>query len=113
MQALRAKRWIAMKNTIEINSKDYKIKKILAKDWREIFKFDENRKDILLVDFVDKHCEIIASVLEDVTAEELQDVLSVDEIMAIYNDILKYLLTVLNAKKGDEKNAVEGVEENQ
>ena len=102
-----------MKNTIEINGKEYKIKKILAKDWREIFKFDENRKDILLIDFVDKHCEIIAGILEDVTADELQDTLTVDEIMEIYNAILKYLLTLLSAKKDDEKNVVEGEESSQ
>ena len=99
-----------MKNTIEINGKEYKIKKILAKDWREIFKFDENRKDILLINFVDKHCEVLAGVLEDVTVEELQNTLTVDEIMEIYNAILKYLLTLLSAKKDDEKNAVEGKE---
>lgn len=102
-----------MKNTIEINGKEYKAKKILAKDWREIFKFDEGRKDILLIDFVDKHCEIIANVLEGVSAEELQETLSVDEVMTVYNDVLKYLLTLLSAKTSDEKNVVEGVKENQ
>ena len=102
-----------MENKIVINGKEYKVKKILAKDWRRIFKFDGERKDILIVDFMDKHCEIIASVLDNVSVEELQDTLSVDEIMTIYNDVLKYLLTLLSAKTGDEKNAVEGVEENQ
>ena len=102
-----------MENKIVINGKEYKVKKILAKDWRRIFKFDGERKDILIIDFMDKHCEIIASVLEDVSAEELQENFSVDEVMAVYNDVLKYLLTLLSAKTGDEKNAVEGVEENQ
>ena len=104
---------MAAKKTIIINGKKYTVKKIFAKDWRRIFKFDEERKDILLIDFVDKHCEIIASVLEDVSAEELQENFSVNEVMAVYNDFLKYLLTLLSAKTGDEKNAVEGVEENQ
>ena len=102
-----------MKNTIEISGKKYKVKKIYGEDWRKIFKFDMERKDILLIDFVDKHCGIIASVLEDVSAEELQEKFSVDEVMSIYDDVLKYLLKLLSAKTGDEKNAVEGVEENQ
>lgn len=102
-----------MKNIIEINGKEYKIKKIYSKNWREIFQFEGSRKDILLVDFADKHCEIIASVLEDVTAEELKETLAVNEIMELYNRIVKYLLKMLSEKTGEEKNAVEGVEENQ
>ena len=101
------------KSTIEINGKEYKIKKILAKDWRRIFKFEEERKDILIIDFIDKHCEVIAGVLEGVTAEELQDVLSVDEVMKVYDGIVKYLLELLSRKSGEEKNADEGGELNQ
>lgn len=101
------------KSTIEINGKEYKVKKILSKDWRRIFKFEEERKDILLIDFIDKHCEVIAGVLEGVTAEELQEELSVDEVMKVYNDVLKYLLELLSRKPGEEKNAGEGGELNQ
>ena len=97
-----------MDNTINVVGKEYRVKKIKAKNWREIFKFEEERKDILIIDFIDKHCEVIAGVLEGVTAEELQENLSVEEVMQVYSELVKYLLRLLTEKADDEKNGENG-----
>jgi len=102
------------KPQIVVDGKARTIRKVYAKDWRELFKFDGERQELILVDFVDKHCEIIANLFDDITVEELQENFTVEEIMILYKDILKYFLQLLSSKSGgDEKNATDAGEADQ
>lgn len=75
-----------------------------ARMWREFIKFDEERKDISSVDFVDRHSEIIAQAF-GVSKDDVLDNLSVDEILPAYTEVLRYLVSTLTSRfVGDKKN---------
>lgn len=98
------------KLTIEVNGKKYEIKKVGMPDWREFFKFDGEKKDLLTYEFLDKHCEIIAMFFDGITANDLIDNLEIGDVLKIYNDILDYLMELLTSKLGldEEKNVQTG-----
>ncbi|MBR1728065.1 MAG: hypothetical protein IJ728_00850 [Selenomonadaceae bacterium] len=99
------------KPKIEINGKTYEIKPIKARDWRRFFKFDEERKDLLTVEFIEKHCELLAGMFEDfITIDELLNHLTVSEVINLYDECLKYFLSLLTEKLGEVKNAEETAE---
>lgn len=98
------------KPTIEINGKMYEIKKVRPRDWREFFKFDSEKQDVITYEFLDKHCEVIAGFFDGLTADELLDNLEIGDVLKIYNDILTYLMVLLTSKlgKAEEKNVEAG-----
>ena len=97
------------KPVIEIKGQRYEIKHVKACDWRDFFKFDSEKKDILTYDFLDKHCEVIAGFFDGVSTEDLLENLEIEDILKIYNDILVYLMNLITSKlKINEKNAGTG-----
>lgn len=90
------------KPIIEINGKKIELPPVKARVWREIIKFDEERKTILSADYVDKHCEIIA-LLFGVTKDEVLDNLEILEVIPLYSEILTYIVAMLSVGLGDGK----------
>lgn len=87
---------------IKINEKIIELPKIKAGMWREIMKFEEERKEIKSADIVEKYCEIIAAAF-GLTTEEILDNLSIDEVVPKYYEILNAMLGMLTAKLGENK----------
>ncbi len=97
-----------MKITIKIGEKIIELPKIKAGMWREIMKFEEERKEIRAADIVEKYCEIIAAAF-GVTIDEVLENLSIDEVVPKYYEILNAMLGMLTAKLGNKKNAGEKI----
>lgn len=97
-----------MKITIKIGEKIIELPKIKAGMWREIMKFEEERKEIRAADIVEKYCEIIAAAF-GVSTEEVLENLSIDEVVPKYYEILNAMLGMLTAKLGNKKNAGEKI----
>lgn len=91
--------------TILINGAERELLKLKARLWRQVMKFDEERKEILAVDAVDRYCEIIALAF-GVTADEVLDGLYIEEVLPKYFEVLNEVVGMLTAKLG-KKNAEE------
>jgi hypothetical protein len=85
---------------IVIAGKKYPIGKPKAKEWRELSKFMDERKEISSVDYVDKHAEIIAALLNDkeITAGFIIENADLDEIMPAYYALSNHIIGNLNSK---------------
>ena len=95
-----------MKVTIKLGEKIVELPKIKAGMWREIMKFEEERKEIKSADIIEKYCEIIAAAF-GVSTEEILENLLIDEVVPY--EILNAMLGMLTAKLGNKKNAVEKI----
>ena len=71
---------------IEINGVTYTMKKPKARNWAAMVKFEQDRKKILTIDYVDKICEFIATLFEGLTADDLLDNLMLEEVQKIYKE---------------------------
>jgi hypothetical protein len=85
---------------IIINNRKYKPGKSKAKMWRELMKFDEQKTDIPLEDFIDAHAEMIVKTFAnpDITPELILENLDMDEILPLYTTVFKWFCSQLNAK---------------
>lgn len=83
---------------IKIDGKEYKAKKPKARAWRELMKFDENKKDIKTDEFIDKHAELIASLFEDLSADDILDNVDIDDILKIYHDVFLWITELISSK---------------
>lgn len=94
---------------VKINGQKYDMIEPKARMWRKFTEFAENRKELLTIDYIDKHCEVLAEVFEGLTADDLLDNLQVGEVLKLYTDCFRYLMTLLVSRVGEveEKNAVE------
>ena len=97
-----------MKVTIKLSEKIVELPKIKAGMWREIMKFEEERKEIKSADIIEKYCEIIAAAF-GVSTEEILENLLIDEVVPKYYEILNAMLGMLTAKLGNKKNVVEKI----
>lgn len=95
-----------MKVTIKIAEKIIELPKIKAGMWREIMKFEEERKEIKAVDAVEKYCEVIATAF-GITTDEVLDNLLIEEVVPKYYEILNAMLGMLTAKLGENKKNAE------
>lgn len=68
-----------------------------ARLWRELIKFEEERKALTVEDFCDAHIEMLARAF-GVSADEICDSLRVDEVLPLYMSVLKYIMALLTAK---------------
>ena len=98
------------KPVIEIDGKKFEIEKVKPRQWREFFKFDDERGELHLSELVDKHCEVIAGFFGDeVTAEYLLDNMDMADVLKVYHEVRIYLMELVTSKLGTEsKNAEEG-----
>lgn len=85
--------------TIEINGQIIEMKNLKARIWREVMKFETERKDIATVDYVDKQCEIIAMAF-GVTADEVLDNLEIGEVTPKYFEVFNAIVAMLTEKLG-------------
>lgn len=98
------------KPTIEVNGKEYEIKAVKPKQWREFFKFDDERGELPLSELLDKHCEAIAGFFDDeVTAEYLLENMDIADVLKVYHEIRAYLMELVTSKlETGSKNVKEG-----
>ena len=95
------------KPKITIDGKEIEMSTPKARLWREIIKFDAERKNLPVEDFVDDHAKIIASAF-GITADEVLDNLKVEDILPTYFEVLSSVLLMLTAHMPTaKKNAVE------
>ena len=98
------------KPTIVLNGKTYEMKTPKAKLWRVIVKFNEERRNFPVEEFIEEHAKIIAAAF-DVEVEEVLSGLDVDEVLPTYFNIFTSVLSLLTAKLAvSKKNAAEEVE---
>lgn len=98
--------------TITINGKQLEIPPIKARTWREIMKYETQRKDkqTFTVDDVDKHCGIIALAF-GVTEEEILDNIDITDVIPTYYAVLRRIAAMLTEKLiVDKKNEPEKAE---
>lgn len=82
------------------------MKKPKARFWATFAKFDDERTKIPLVDYVDKLCEFLATLFDDVSADDLLDNVELSEVQNIYRECSNYLWTLLGGKVEElEKNS--------
>lgn len=90
--------------TIKINGEVRYMPAVKARMWREVIKFEEERKSLPTIDMLDKHCEIIAKIF-GTTTDEVLDNLEIADVMPSYYAILNYIAAMLTEKiKADKKN---------
>ena len=90
--------------TITISGKTYEAQKPKARIWRELCKFDEEKKNLPAGEFLDAHAEIIAKVFEGITKDEILDELFIDEILAIYQEVFAWIASLITSRLGEVKN---------
>lgn len=92
------------KPTITIGGRKIEMPVKKARIWREVIKLDEELKDktIAAVDYVDRHCEFIALVF-GVTVDEVLDNLDLEEVLPLYNEIVKEIVATLYKGFGEVK----------
>ena len=91
---------------ININGVNHEMKKPLARDWKNFEKFEQDRKQIPLADYVDKLCEFLATLFDGVTADDLLDNLPLDEVQQLYADCYLAYWNLLRGKIDElEKNS--------
>lgn len=96
---------------IEINGKTYEMQEPRARMWRTFAEFDEKKRDLSNAEFIEKHCEVIASVFSGVTVEELLDNLVLSDVLKLYRDCYICLSELMTSKlRVLEKNSADGVE---
>lgn len=76
--------------TITIDSKTIEIKKTSVEVFRKILKLDSERSEIPALDFVDRHCEVIALAF-GVTDEQVYSNLDVADLIPKYSEVSIYL----------------------
>lgn len=83
--------------TIEINGETIKLAKTTVHTLREVLKLDAERRELSMIDFLDRSCEVLALAF-GVTPEQVYDTLDVEELMPKYIEVLTYLLERLSGK---------------
>ena len=97
---------------LEVENKNFELKKVKPKQWREFFKFDSAREELTLDNMIDKHCEVIAEFF-DVDANYLLENIEVADVLKIYHEIRSYLMQVVVSKlEQNSKNAETGDSQN-
>ena len=96
--------------TITIDGKTYECPRPKGGMWRKLLEYDKNHNEVFAEDFIEKRCEFLAEVYGNgLTADKLLDELYLDEIIADYRAVTKYLIEQLTPKlEAVEKNASAG-----
>lgn len=98
------------KPTVKIDGKEYEIKKVKPKQWRDFFKFDTERGKLPLSEMMEKHCEAISPFFDDeLTPEYLLENMDISDVLKVYHDIRTYLMELVSSKLYEPKNAEKGV----
>lgn len=84
--------------TIEINGVTYKMIKPKAKNWAKFAKFDAERKNLNLEEYVDSLCDFMADIFEGVTKEDLLDNLYLEEVQKKYYECANCYWNLLSGK---------------
>ena len=79
-----------MPRAIEVNGKSYTIPKHKAIVWRRFMEFQEEKKDMTVVEAMTKMCELIILLFgagfPAKTADELMEIVDTEEIIPLYNE---------------------------
>lgn len=79
-----------MPRAIEVNGKSYTIPKHKAIVWRRFMEFQEEKKNMTVIDAMTRMCELIIMLIGPgfpaKTAEELMEIVDTDEIIPLYNE---------------------------
>ena len=91
---------------IKIDGAELEMRTPKARLWRELIKFEQERRNLKVEDFCDEHVKMIAAAF-GVTVEEVLDNLDVDEILPTYMNVLTFVMELLTAnlkiaKKNEE-----------
>ena len=98
------------KPKITIDGKEIEMQTPKARLWREIIKFDSERRDLPVDNFVDEHAAIIAKAF-NISVDEVLDNLEVSEILPTYSQVLGTVLLLLTEHLPQaKKNTVEVAE---
>jgi len=89
---------------ITIGDKTYEAQKPKARIWRELCRFDEDKKNLPAEEFLDAHAVIIAKVFDGITKDDILDELFIDEILTTYQDIFSWVASLITSKLGEIKN---------
>lgn len=91
---------------IEINGTTYTMTKPKARGWTAMAKFEQDRAKILVIDYVDKVCEFLATLFDGVTADDLLDNVPLEDIQTLYFDCYNAYWDMLAGKFEElEKNS--------
>lgn len=85
------------KLTITINGKEIKMPTAKARLWRTIMQFDEEKKDMLKADAIEKYCEIIALAF-GVATDEVLDNLELPDVLPTYFAVYGAVVQMLSDK---------------
>lgn len=85
------------KLTITINDKEIEMPTAKARLWRTIMQFDEEKKDMLVPDAIEKYCEIIALAF-GVATDEVLDNLELPDVLPTYFAVYGAVVQMLSAK---------------
>ncbi len=92
------------KPVITINGNKIEMLEPKARAWREVMKFETERKDLKADDAVEKYCEVIAKVF-GVTTDEVLDNLELADVIPTYFAVLNRIVAMLTEKLlTDKKN---------
>ena len=94
------------KPTLTINGKVIEMPAVKARIWREVMALTAERKNISTVDFVERHCDVIAMAF-NITKDDVLDNISVEDVLPTFNTILVYISSLITAKLGDTKKNVD------
>ena len=91
---------------IEVDGVKYEMRRPKANMWADFAKFDEERKNLPITEYVDKICEFLASQFEGLTKDALLDNLFLEEVQKKYFECAGFLWNLLTGKFEElEKNS--------
>lgn len=82
---------------------------IKARVWREVMKFEEERKEFSSTDAVEKYCEFIAKIF-GITTDEVLDNLDLADVIPTYFAILNRIIAMLTEKLPSNKKNIDAAE---
>lgn len=83
---------------IEIGGHIYEMQEPRARMWRTFAEFEEKRMTFSNAEFLEKHCELIATVFEGVTVDDLLDNLPVSNVLKLFRDCYACMSALLGSK---------------
>ena len=83
--------------TITIEGKTYEMLPLIGRSWRILGEFADNTPNYTDADFIEKHAAFIANFFH-VTADEILDKMSLEEILPATIAVRSYVINALTAK---------------
>lgn len=96
--------------TITIDGKKYELPKPKCGVWRKLMEADKNTREVFSEEFIENRCAFLAEAFGGgLTTEFLLDNLYLEDAMAAYREVTKFMIEELTPKLEEaEKNGGEG-----